>query len=123
MTIRHPKKGDRVVYAKDKHSGSPGPRAQEVSASAKGDGYSYIVEKYWVVKEVRDDSTLLLLTRRGKEHVINQDDPGLRSPTIWERIFMRNRFPNPNAHESLPDSSDQHNEAGHKDDRQAGGQG
>jgi hypothetical protein len=87
------KVGDKVVYAKDKHSGSPGQRAQDVSASPKGDGYSYIVEKYWIVKDVREDGHLLLKTRRGKEHLISTDDPSLRSASIWERMFLASRFP------------------------------
>ena len=93
MTIRNPQKGEKVVYAKDKHSQTPGQRAQEVTASPKGDGYSYIVEKYWVIKEVLEDGKLRLLTRRGKEHIISLDDPSLRSATFWEKPFLAGRFP------------------------------
>lgn len=93
MPIRNAKVGDKVVYAKDKHSGSPGQRAQEVTASPKGDLYNYIVEKYWVVKEINEDGRLLLKTRRGKEHLIRTDDPRLRTASIWERIFLASRFP------------------------------
>ena len=93
MAIRNPKVGDWVVYAKDKHSGSPGQRAQEIKASSKGDGYSYLVDKYWVIKEVLDDGHLVLGTRRGKEHVIAVDDPALRGATLWERFLRASRFP------------------------------
>ncbi|MCR9291532.1 MAG: hypothetical protein NXI32_02355 [bacterium] len=93
MPIRNPKIGDKVVYAKDKHSGSPGQRAQEVTASPKGDLYNYIVEKYWVVKAIDHDGRLLLKTRRGKEHLISPNDPRLRLASIWERVFLSNRFP------------------------------
>ncbi len=93
MPIRNPKVGDRVIYAKDKHSGSPGQRARDVSAAAKGDGYSYIVEKYWVVKAIQQDGMLLLKTRRGKEHLIAVDDPSLRAATLLEKLLLRNRFP------------------------------
>ncbi|MEM7477684.1 MAG: hypothetical protein AAF483_22070 [Planctomycetota bacterium] len=93
MPIRNPKVGEKVVYAKDKHSQAPGQRAQDVTASAKGDGYSYIVEKYWIVKEILEDGELLLMTRRGKEHVISMDDPGLRAASFWEKLFLGRRFP------------------------------
>ena len=93
MPIRNAKIGDRVVYAKDKHSGSPGQRAQDVSASTKGDGYTYIVEKYWIIKEIREDGFLILQTRRGKEHVISPNDPSLRSASFWEKLFLGKRFP------------------------------
>ena len=93
MPIRKPRVGDKVVYAKDKHSGSPGQRAQDVTASPKGDGYSYIVEKYWIVKEIKEDGRLLLKTRRGKEHLIEADDPSLRAASLWERVFLARRFP------------------------------
>lgn len=93
MPIRNAKIGDRVVYAKDKHSGSPGQRAQDVSASAKGDGYTYIVEKYWIIKQIREDGSLILQTRRGKEHVISPNDPSLRAASFWEKLFLGKRFP------------------------------
>ncbi|RMF44774.1 MAG: hypothetical protein D6753_01735 [Planctomycetota bacterium] len=93
MAIRAAKVGDKVVFSKDKHSPSPGPRARDIAASPKGDDYSYIVEKYWVVAEVNPDGTLLLKTRRGKEHRIPKNDPRLRHATLWERLRYRNRFP------------------------------
>ncbi len=93
MPIRNPKVGDKVVYAKDKYSISPGQRAQNVAASAKGDHYSYIVEKYWVIQEIQDNGWLLLKTRRGKEHLIATTDPSLRSASFWEKLFLKGRFP------------------------------
>ncbi len=93
MRIRNPQVGEKVVYAKDKHSPSPGERAQDVTANAKGDGYTYIVEKYWIVKAVLDDGRLVLKTRRGKEHIISPDDPSLRVASIWEKLFLGGRFP------------------------------
>ena len=96
MAISNARKGDRVIFARDKQSPSPGPRAQEISALSKGDTYSYIVEKYWVVDEVRDDGMLLLRTRRGKVHEVSTDDPRLRHATFWEKWRYRKRFPQPN---------------------------
>ena len=93
MPIKNPKVGQRVVFAKDKYSESPGERAQQISGTPKGDGYSYIVEKYWVVDELLESGMLLLRTRRGKLHRIHAEDPGLRLPTLWERLFLGSRFP------------------------------
>lgn len=96
MAIKNPRVGQRVVFAKDKYGEMPGERAQQISASPKGDAYSYIVEKYWVVDEVMDGGVLLLRTRKGKLHHIHQEDPGLRLPTLWERLFLAGRFPDAN---------------------------
>lgn len=93
MAVREVKVGDWVVYAKGKHSESPGPRAQDITAASKGDDYHYTVEKYWLVTEVRADGTLLLRTRRGKQHEIEAGDIRLRHATLWERWRHRHRFP------------------------------
>ena len=43
----HP--GDWVIFRKEKHSTSPGPRAENIHAAPKGDDYYYQVDKFWVV--------------------------------------------------------------------------
>jgi hypothetical protein len=98
---RHFVVGDRVVYSRQKHSSSPGPRAQEVTPAAHGESYSYLVDKYWRVVAVEPDGVLLVRTRRGKQHRVRMDDPRLRRPTMWERLFRADRFP------GMPDSSTQ----------------
>ncbi len=87
------KVGSKVIFAKDKTSLSPGKRAVEVSPLPKGDSYSYIVEKYWIVKEIHSDRKVTLITRRGKEHIVDVDDPRLRKASLFERLFQRARFP------------------------------
>lgn len=86
------KTGDFVVYSKQKVSKSPGPRAVDVSPATKGDTYAYVVDKYWIVTAVNADGTLTLRTRRGKEHVIRSDDPLLRHPSLWERLWHSGRY-------------------------------
>lgn len=85
--------GDPVVFHKTKYSPKPGPRAREVSPSPHGDDYGYVVDKYWLVKECRPDGTLVLITRRGKEHLVREDNPNLRHANWWEKLIRRNRFP------------------------------
>lgn len=85
--------GDPVIYRMSKFSRQPGPRARNVIPAAHGDDYHYLVDKFWIVAEVRDDETLLLRTRRGKEHVVRYDDPHLRHASWWERLLYRHRFP------------------------------
>lgn len=102
MKARQFKPGDRVIYRKSKRTTHPGRRAQGVRASVKGDDYYYFVEKVWVVRQVRASGQLLLETRRGKTHVIDQSDPNLRHPTLWQRLRDRSRF----AQLSRPDSAD-----------------
>ena len=85
------KAGDWVIYRKQKISKSPGPRAVDVRASSGGETYQYMVDKFWIVEEVNDDS-LLLRTRRGKRNTIDNDDPRLRVANWWERFIYRGRF-------------------------------
>ena len=89
----HLKPGDVVVYRKQKRSNSPGPRAKDIHPDEHGNEYSYLVDKFWVVTSRNDDGTLTLGTRRGKKHTGNESDERLRKPTLWERLFLRNKFP------------------------------
>lgn len=85
--------GDPVIYRVTKHSAHPGPRAKEIWPSAHGENYTYVVDKFWIVAEIRDDGKLLLNTRRGKRHVVDSNDPLLRHPHWWEWVRYRNLFP------------------------------
>lgn len=85
--------GDPVVYRKTKHSPLPGPRAEQIIPSRGGDDYAYCVDKYWTVRELTDENELLVVTRRGKTHLLSTDDPNLRHANLWERWFMGGRFP------------------------------
>ena len=84
--------GDWAVYRKSKRSTSPGPRAENVIASPKGDSYTYVVDKFWVVESVLPDNQLLMRTARGKTHVIDVSDPSLRKASLLQRLFWRHRF-------------------------------
>lgn len=84
--------GDWVVYRKSKFGVIPGPRAKDVAPVQHGDGYSYLVEKFWVVSEQLSDGRLRLRTRRGKEHIVRPDDANLRAARWWERLLYRDRF-------------------------------
>ncbi len=92
MWQRRYKPGDSVVYRKSKFTTHPGPRAQGVRASTKGDYYAYFVDKFWVVRKVLADGVLLVETRRGKTHLIDQCDPNLRRPSLMQRFLYRDRF-------------------------------
>jgi hypothetical protein len=87
------KPGDHVIYVKTKQSVHPGPRAKAVEPSPNGDDYSYVVDKFWTVVEIREDNKLLLMTRRGKTHLVDADSPHIRRPRWWERLLFRDRFP------------------------------
>ncbi len=84
---------DRVVYTRDKYTSCPGPRAKNVEATPNGEAYAYQVDKFWIVKEILDDGRLVLMTRRGKEHVVYDDDPRLRKASIFERVIKTQLFP------------------------------
>lgn len=84
--------GDWVVYTKQKFSTSPGKRAQDVTPAEKGDSYTYVVDKFWVVAGISDEGQLRLRTRRGKEHLVDPADPMLRRAHWWERLIYAARF-------------------------------
>ena len=84
--------GDFVIFCKTKHSVHPGPRAKEVDPAPHGEEYTYQVDKYWLVNEVRGN-IVVMVTRRGKTHEIPSDHPSLRHANWWERLFYRSRFP------------------------------
>ena len=87
----HP--GDFVVYKKQKRSTCPGPRAHDIAAAVQDGKFSYVVDKYWTVSEVCDDDTIVVQTRRGKQHRINCSDPNLRRVKWWQRLWIRSRHP------------------------------
>jgi len=88
------KPGDPVIYRLQKQSTHPGPRAQDIDPATSGETYSYFVEKFWVVAELHaGGGKLLLRTRRGKEHLVDANDPHLRPARWWERLIHRKRFP------------------------------
>lgn len=93
MTNRPYRVGDLVVYEKNKYSTSPGHRAREIQPSGMGEGYHYIVDKYWVVSRILKGGQLRLKTRTGKSHVVDAEDRSLRRASWWERQFWRSRFP------------------------------
>lgn len=85
-------RGDWVVYRKCKRSCRPGPRAANIHASAKGESYTYLVDKFWVVEGLLPEEQILLRTATGKSHILSCSDPSLRRPSLMQRMFFRNRF-------------------------------
>lgn len=83
---------DWVICTREKYSVSPGKRAKNINPSPHGDLYSYEVDKYWIVREVRP-SELVLETRTGKRHVVPANDLRLRVANWWERWLYKGRFP------------------------------
>jgi hypothetical protein len=86
------KPGDTVVYRKRKNTTHPGPRAKQIQPAAKGDYYVYVVDKFWVVRQVFSNGKLLVETRRGKRHIVNTSDPNLRRTTLWDHIRYHDRL-------------------------------
>jgi hypothetical protein len=58
-----------------------------------GEDYTYLLDKFWVVTALQSDGKVVVRTRRGKEHVLEPDDPSLRKAKWWERLLWRRRFP------------------------------
>ena len=91
--VRHIHPGDVVLYRKQKRSVRPGPHARDIWPAENGDTYSYSVDKFWRVVDVRPDGSLLVRTKTGKQHVILADDPSIRRIHWWNWLFSRHRFP------------------------------
>jgi hypothetical protein len=89
----HFRPGDVVVYRKQKSSLHPGFHARDIQPAVHGDSYYYSVEKFWRVVAVQPDNTLVVRTRKGKQHRIAANDPNLRRTHLWERLLLRHRFP------------------------------
>jgi hypothetical protein len=87
--------GEPVIYSKFKYSTCPGPRASDISPAPRGEAYEYRVNKFWRVAEQLDEGTVVVVTRRGKRHQVQCDDPNLRRPTLWERWRYAADFPGP----------------------------
>ncbi|HWB58012.1 MAG TPA: hypothetical protein VG733_00905 [Chthoniobacteraceae bacterium] len=85
--------GDRIIYTKTKFSSLPGARAHHITASNKGEHYTYLVDKYWVVAEVLDDGRVVARTRRGKLNYVWPDDPNLRKAGLIRSLIHRDLFP------------------------------
>ena len=85
--------GDRIVYRKTKFSPLPGARAHHITASDKGENYTYLVDKYWVVADVLEDGRLVAKTRRGKLNYVRSNDPNLRKAGVIESLIHRDLFP------------------------------
>ena len=89
------KKNDSVVYTAHKHTTHPGPRAEHVEPQLRGEYYDYDVRKFWRVRDVVGNK-VVVVTRTGKEHILDASDPALRKATFWERvkwIFFEKKFP------------------------------
>ncbi len=86
------KLGDLIVARLTRHSTCPCQAAGCVAPSEKGEGYSYTVDKYWVVVATRGADRLLVRTRRGKVFEIPAQDTRLRLASWTERVFRRHRF-------------------------------
>jgi len=98
----HLRRGDVVVYRKQKNSLHPGPHAKDIQPAAHGDSYSYAVDKFWRVVAMQPDNTIIVATRKGKQHTIAANDPNLRRVYWWERLLFSHHFPQPVAESTQP---------------------
>jgi hypothetical protein len=85
--------GDWIIGLVSKASTCPTRRALNVQPARHGDLYRYDVEKFWLVEEVQDASTLLVRTRRGKRVRVALKRVPVRRARWWERLRLRDRFP------------------------------
>ena len=90
------RRGDYVVFAKDKRSTRPGPRAHDIHPAKRGEGYLYKVEKFWRIQDDEQDgkvTPVTLVTRRGRTHLVDVNDPRLHHASLWHHLRYRHKFP------------------------------
>ncbi|REJ68842.1 MAG: hypothetical protein DWQ31_06540 [Planctomycetota bacterium] len=92
MKVPAYKPGDWVVYRKPKRSTRPGPRAKSVHPARRGEEYTYVVDKFWLVVDALEDE-IVVQTRRGKRHVLAAASSNLRRAGWWDLLVNRHRFP------------------------------
>ena len=86
------KVGDFVIYRKFKASTHPSPRARDIFPAAHGDTYSYGIDKFWKVVQLVDESTVEVVTRRGKRKRFDTNAPNWRKAGLIARLLYRDRF-------------------------------
>ena len=92
MTLRF-RRGDCVIYRKQKFSACPSPQARDIYPTPNGDCYCYAIDKFWTVVAVRPNGRIVVTTRRGKHVELNADDPALSRAHWLTRFWFRDRFP------------------------------
>ncbi|MHC4879084.1 MAG: hypothetical protein ACYTGL_21740 [Planctomycetota bacterium] len=92
MVSREFQIGDWVVFRRTKFSKFPGKRAHDVAPQPRGESYTYVVDKLWVVADIDDAGKLVLVTRRGKRHSVSPSNGNLRPAAWWEKLKYRRRF-------------------------------
>ena len=70
--------GDCVIYRKLKRTVHPGPRAEDIDPAPNGDTYSYCVPKFYRVVDVEAGRSVVVRTKKGRQHTLAVDDPALR---------------------------------------------
>ena len=85
--------GDKVVYRMQKTSNLPGKRAYKITPSEHGEGYTYFVDKFWVVASSENETQVRVKTRTNKQRTLPARDPNLRKPTLLEILFYKEKFP------------------------------
>lgn len=94
MTQHNYQQGDLIIYRQRKYSTHPGPRAIHVDPAARGEEYSYEVDKFWIVTGfARDGLGIIARTRTGKTHILDPNSPRLRKANWLERVRWRHKFP------------------------------
>lgn len=91
--MRQHKIGDIVVYAKQRWGTSPSVNARNISAQQTGEQYSYAELEFLRVLRRFDDGTLELATLGEDIQRLQENDPLLRRPTLWERLVSWDKFP------------------------------
>jgi hypothetical protein len=65
---------------------------RDVRPESKGEGYTYVVDKFWIVKQIAGNQ-IIALTRTGKLHELDASDPRLHRASWWQKLIYKSMFP------------------------------
>ncbi|MGD0463578.1 MAG: hypothetical protein ABSB74_13920 [Tepidisphaeraceae bacterium] len=83
-----------MIFSLPTRGTHPGLGAKDVRPERHGEGYLYIIDKFWVVAQTRDKQ-VVVKTRKGRIHLLDTADPRLHVASWWQRLIYRHRFPKP----------------------------
>jgi len=81
--------GDFLIYRVPEYSNRPGPAAQDVYPSPKGESYYYVVRKLLTVVRVVGDEMVEVTTPAGEHRMLSLKDPMLHKAGFIERLNIR----------------------------------
>ena len=83
--------GDIVVYSGRMSGPRPGPAAQNIVPSENGESYTWHVEHYARILDVRPNGFLLVRSETDGESIVDSQSVSIRRLNLMQRLFRNPR--------------------------------